>query len=250
MDAVRRAEEARGCRVVDVSAQKCGWDITSYPPAVDGKQPEARHIEVKGRVKGATTVTVTRNEMLYAFNQGDKFVLAIVLVGEDDSVEGPHYVRNPFDGEPGWGVSSVNYDLSDLLETSRGTMTMSHPVKSPRKAHRSRAAARCDQRGGGAGEIDPPRASVHACISGGRGGRWRRRGRSSSRSSSMIPETSGGGRTSGTEPNKQVKGHWTKARARLFKIIEDLVLWENTTNEEVLEPARAEIRRRGGRCAN
>ena len=32
-------------------------------------------------------------------------------------------------------------------------------------------------------------------------------------------------------------------RERLFKIIEDLVLWENTNNEEVLECARAEIRR-------
>jgi putative DNA methylase len=32
-------------------------------------------------------------------------------------------------------------------------------------------------------------------------------------------------------------------RKRLFKIIEDLVLWENTTNEAVLETARAEIRR-------
>ena len=32
-------------------------------------------------------------------------------------------------------------------------------------------------------------------------------------------------------------------RKRLFKIIEDLVLWENTTNEEVLERARVEIRR-------
>ncbi len=32
-------------------------------------------------------------------------------------------------------------------------------------------------------------------------------------------------------------------RQRLFKIIEDLVLWENTTNETVLEAARAEIRR-------
>jgi putative DNA methylase len=30
-------------------------------------------------------------------------------------------------------------------------------------------------------------------------------------------------------------------RQRLFRIIEDLVLWENTTNEEVLERARAEI---------
>ena len=32
-------------------------------------------------------------------------------------------------------------------------------------------------------------------------------------------------------------------RKRLFKIIEDLVLWENTTNEEVFERARVEIRR-------
>src|SRR5438045_4894217 len=32
-------------------------------------------------------------------------------------------------------------------------------------------------------------------------------------------------------------------RKRLFKIIEDLVLWENTANEAVLERARAEIRR-------
>jgi putative DNA methylase len=45
------------------------------------------------------------------------------------------------------------------------------------------------------------------------------------------------------EPNQQVKGHWTKARARLFGIIEELVLWENTTNEAVLEKAREEIRR-------
>src|ERR1035437_7999922 len=32
-------------------------------------------------------------------------------------------------------------------------------------------------------------------------------------------------------------------RKRLFKIIEDLVIWENSTNEEVLERARVEIRR-------
>jgi putative DNA methylase len=35
-------------------------------------------------------------------------------------------------------------------------------------------------------------------------------------------------------------------RKRLFAIIEDLVKWENTTNEEVLERARAEIRRSCG----
>jgi putative DNA methylase len=47
----------------------------------------------------------------------------------------------------------------------------------------------------------------------------------------------------GVEPNKQHKGHWTRERGRLFKIIEDLVQWENTTNENVLETARREIQR-------
>jgi hypothetical protein len=78
--------------------------------------PEPRHIEVKGRVKGATTVTVTRNEILYAFNQGDKFVLAVVFVNADDTTEGPFYLRNPFQKEPDWGAASVNYNLAELLK--------------------------------------------------------------------------------------------------------------------------------------
>lgn len=47
----------------------------------------------------------------------------------------------------------------------------------------------------------------------------------------------------GVEANKQHKGHWTKRRAELFRIIEELVKWENTTNERVLNEAREEIRR-------
>ena len=39
-------------------------------------------------------------------------------------------------------------------------------------------------------------------------------------------------------------------RERLFKLIEELVLWENTTNDEVLERARAEIRRSWQRACN
>ncbi|HET6408608.1 MAG TPA: DUF3883 domain-containing protein, partial [Chthoniobacteraceae bacterium] len=74
-----------------------------------------RHIEVKGRIAGASTVTVTRNEILYALNQAGKFVLAIVLVGESDTIDGPHYVRSPFDAEPGWGVASINFELKALL---------------------------------------------------------------------------------------------------------------------------------------
>jgi hypothetical protein len=118
MQAVIRAEEAKGRRVVDVSAEKCGWDITSYPPAAVGAQPEARHIEVKGRVKGATTIIVTRNEILYAVNQAEKFALAVVFVNPDDSTEGPHLLGNPFRREPDWGAASVNYKIADLLQTA------------------------------------------------------------------------------------------------------------------------------------
>src|SRR5262249_34102458 len=43
-----------------------------------------------------------------------------------------------------------------------------------------------------------------------------------------------------------------KERQRLFRLIEELVLWENTTNEAVLARARAEIwkSRRAPRSAN
>jgi len=119
MQAVTVAEEKQGCRVVDVSAEKCGWDITSYPPKTDGIQPESRHIEVKGRAKGADTITVTRNEIISACNQGEKYILAIVLINEDNSHDGPYYITRPFDQEPGWAVTSQNLKIEDLL--SRAT---------------------------------------------------------------------------------------------------------------------------------
>ena len=119
MRAVMAAECAKGNHVVDVSAEKCGWDVTSLPPAVGGVIPPPRHIEVKGRAAGADTITVTRNEILYAVNQGEKFVLAIVFVNPDDSVDGPHYVTSAFQREPEWGVASVNYVIKELLDRGR-----------------------------------------------------------------------------------------------------------------------------------
>ncbi|MDD3353127.1 helicase-related protein [Zoogloea sp.] len=117
MQAVIDAERALGHEVIDVSAQKCGWDVTSIPQAFDGRIPPSRHIEVKGRAKGATTVTVTRNEILYGLNQADKFILAVVLVDGDD-VEGPRYIQRPFTQEPDWAVTSINLDLGQLLARS------------------------------------------------------------------------------------------------------------------------------------
>ncbi|MFZ2420781.1 MAG: DUF1156 domain-containing protein, partial [Anaerolineae bacterium] len=46
----------------------------------------------------------------------------------------------------------------------------------------------------------------------------------------------------GQVPPGHLKASWVASRNRLFKIIEDLVVWENTTNEAVLERARSEIR--------
>jgi hypothetical protein len=116
MQAVINLERSRGCLVEDVSDKNCGWDVTSYPPSYNGVMPLPRHIEVKGRAAGADTITVSFNEITYAVNQADKFLLAIVFVNPDDSLDGPHYVTNPFKREPEHGVASINYSLKQLLK--------------------------------------------------------------------------------------------------------------------------------------
>jgi hypothetical protein len=114
MQAVMDLETRLGHTVTDVSQQKCGWDITSHPPAVNDKLVATRHIEVKGRAQGQTTLTVSRNEIIYALNQREQFILAIVLV-DGDSYQDPYYLTNPFNQEPDFGVASINYDLEELL---------------------------------------------------------------------------------------------------------------------------------------
>lgn len=109
MQMVMEAEKHLGNQPRDVSGEKCGWDIESKIRS-DGK---LRFIEVKGRVSGATTVTVTRNEILAALNKPDDFILAI---GQVENGQGElHYIRKPFQVEPEFCVESVNYNLGDLL---------------------------------------------------------------------------------------------------------------------------------------
>ncbi|MGK5085905.1 DUF3883 domain-containing protein, partial [Bdellovibrionota bacterium FG-1] len=114
MRAVMDAERALGHQVFDVSVAKCGWDVTARPPKQKERLPDDRHIEVKGRAKGQTTITITANEIMYALNQKEKFILAVVIV-DGDKFEGPHYVRNPFDSAPGFGEESRNFSLASLL---------------------------------------------------------------------------------------------------------------------------------------
>jgi superfamily II DNA or RNA helicase len=121
MQSVMDAERAIGNQVYDVSAEKCGWDVTSQPPGTaDCPLPPPRHIEVKGRALGATTITVTKGEILYGLNQKDKFLLAVVLV-DGDTAQQPRYIRHPFTQEPDWATTSINLDLSSLLSRAESS---------------------------------------------------------------------------------------------------------------------------------
>ena len=108
--AIMEVETSLGFEPTDRETEKLGYDIESRVPGT-GK---LRFIEVKGRVSGADTITVTRNEILYSLNKPDDFILGIVefLNANEHQV---HYVRQPFQREPDFGVTSVNYSFAELL---------------------------------------------------------------------------------------------------------------------------------------
>lgn len=103
-------ERSLGFDPTDREFEKLGYDIESRVPGT-GK---LRFIEVKGRVSGAQTITVTRNEILYCLNKPDDFILAIVEF-LSDTEHRTHYLRQPFNREPDFGVTSVEYDFAGLL---------------------------------------------------------------------------------------------------------------------------------------
>lgn len=107
---VMDVERQLGFEPVDREREKLGYDIESRDP----RTGRLRFLEVKGRVSGAATITVTKNEILYSLNKPEDFILALVefLPGDAHRV---HYVRRPFQREPDFGVTSVNYDFGELL---------------------------------------------------------------------------------------------------------------------------------------
>jgi superfamily II DNA or RNA helicase len=109
MEAVVRAERAMGHEPRDVSAENRGYDIESREA-----DRRLRFIEVKGRIEGATTVTVTKNEILTCLNTPDRYWLAVVEVRDGTEPE-PRYLQAPFHREPDFAATSVNYSLKDLF---------------------------------------------------------------------------------------------------------------------------------------
>jgi superfamily II DNA or RNA helicase len=113
--AVLATERALGFDPTDREFEQLGYDIESRDP----RSGRLRFIEVKGRIAGAETVTVTRNEILYSLNNPAQYILALVEFGAD----GRHrvrYLREPFQREPDFGVTSVNYTFAELLNRASG----------------------------------------------------------------------------------------------------------------------------------
>ncbi len=110
---VMEVERTFGFDPTDREYEKLGYDIESRVTGT-GK---LRFIEVKGRASGADTVTVTKNEILTSLNKPEDFILALVefLDGENHRVR---YLRQPFNREPDFGVTSVNYNFAELLARS------------------------------------------------------------------------------------------------------------------------------------
>ena len=107
---VMEVERNLGFEPVDREADKLGYDIESRVPETG----RLRFIEVKGRASGAETITVTRNEILYSLNKPDDYILAIVEFKEHGTHR-VHYIRRPFQRNPDFGVTSVNYSPAELL---------------------------------------------------------------------------------------------------------------------------------------
>lgn len=118
MKTVMDIETELGFLPGDVSGAKVGYDIESLIPQDKRNADGAtlRFIEVKGRTKGATTVTISRNEILTAFNKPEEYILAIVEV--DRTSTKTVYLKKPFQKRPDFAATSINYNIVDLINGS------------------------------------------------------------------------------------------------------------------------------------
>jgi len=120
MQALMAEERGLGYDPKDVSKETLGWDIKSAIPG-DG---QLSFIEARGRVRGVRTVTVTENEILSALNKPEDSTLAIVKVKLYAPSEGTiepsgaevRYLHTPFQRDPDFAVTSLNYSITQLLK--------------------------------------------------------------------------------------------------------------------------------------
>lgn len=112
MNAVMEAERALGNEPIDVSVEKLGYDIRSYDPQTE----HLRFIEVKGRIEGADTVMITRQEIITSLHEPEKYILALVEVG-NGFAGAPRYVHGALDDrEPPFSQTAIQFRWKTLCE--------------------------------------------------------------------------------------------------------------------------------------
>ncbi|WP_374460256.1 helicase-related protein [Microbacterium sp.] len=113
VDVTLAAERALGRRPVEMARNNPGYDIQSTD--ANGR---VFYIEVKGRIEGSDTFTITTNEVTFAQTQGERHRLALVSV----SPSGPdhdqiRYVTGAFDHmEPSDTTRSLNEEWQDYWQ--------------------------------------------------------------------------------------------------------------------------------------
>ena len=105
VDAVLAAERALGRTPVEMPHNNPGYDIRSTDE--DGF---VYYIEVKGRIEGSDTFSITTNEVTFAQTQGDRHRLALVEVSKSGAEHDQlRYVANAFSqSEPWTSTRSLN----------------------------------------------------------------------------------------------------------------------------------------------
>ena len=241
MAAVMEREKALGHAPENVSDQNLGYDIQSRPP--DGGH--LRFIEVKGRTAGSETVSVTRNEMMVGFNEPDQFILAVVEV--DGAERSVHYVRRPFDRQPGFAEVAATFRIGDLLtrraigpggrSCNQILFSFNKRQKMKKKLIEVALPLEAINRLSAEEKAVPRRGhpqTIHVW--------WARRPLAACRAvlfASLIDDPSSSPEKFPTDKAQ------SDERQRLFGLIEKLVTWENSSGDVIAE-ARAEILRSCG----
>lgn len=114
VDAVLATEAALGRSPLEMPRSNRGYDIESKT-----RDGDLLFVEVKGRIEGAPTVTITRSELGVGRNKPDHFILALVEVSDEgDTVV--RYLRRPFEDarDPYFGEVSTNVEWRRFWEAT------------------------------------------------------------------------------------------------------------------------------------
>ncbi|WP_121632045.1 helicase-related protein [Tropicibacter alexandrii] len=118
INAVMAAERAMGNEPRSVEHLRgLGYDIESFDPTTG----HLRFLEVKGRVDGADTIMITRNELMASLNKEDQFFLVFVSVTNGFAQQPIYRPGRLMTREPEFGQTAIQFNINSLLDQATGS---------------------------------------------------------------------------------------------------------------------------------